>query len=1214
MAPELADLRAKTAKIVRHPRTRKTIIWIAAIVIAIGVLLGLAAPPLLRGKIASELSQKLHRPVTIQQIKFNPYALTLTVRGFLMQEKQGTTPALSFDELFVNLEFRSLFRLAPVIKELRLVKPYVNLVRRQDLKYNFQDLIDEFTSGPPGPTPRFALNNIQIIDGKIDFDDQPEQTKHTITALNIGLPFISSLPSDVEIKVKPEFAAVINGSPFHLAGDSTTPFKDSIESNLSFTLDKLEIAKYLEYSPVALNFKVPSGQLSGKVTAKFKTAPKGGPDLMLSGDLNVNALEMQRPSAAPLLKLPNLDVGIDALEVFAGKLMIKSIKSQGLELHVERDRKGEINLANLVAPSANSQGAPAKKDDGKPFIYRIEEIALDGATIHFDDMQPQQPYKTRLNDVHFKVTGLSNESDKKANVELSFESDAKESFSQVGTVQLTPLLAEGKLEIRGLQLKRLRPYYEDLIGVEFKDGLLDLATQIAFAQKENESDVKLTALDAALRSLRMDVPGESEPLWRVPLLTVKDATVDVSKRSIVIGSVESRDGSGYVQRGKDGTISYARLLKTRSSESAPKQPVQSDEASWTVETKNIAFNRFKIVYEDRSLAAPARIVMANTTLRGENFSNVEKSRGKATFQASVNDKGTLKLAGTVGTRPVAGRLEVEAQGIDFLPFQPYLADRVNFLLTSGNIGTKGNLVFDASGNDPAKVTYDGTVNVADFATVEKGNSNDLVKWKSLNLNALQFDLEPFKLRIGEINLGDFYARLILGADGKMNLQKLTPQSEETNTAPPPDKTAAKAPESKAPDKPDAAAPAPAAAEKPITIGKINLTGGNVNFSDMFIKPNYNANLTGLQGSISELKPEAPGDIDIKARLDNTAPVEIKGKINPLSKELFLDMVADAKEIAMSPMTPYSGRYVGYGIEKGKLSFNVKYKLENRKLSAENKIILNQLTFGEKIESPDATTLPVRLAVALLKDRNGVIDIDLPISGSLDDPQFSIGGIIWQMIVNVLTKAVTAPFSLLSAAFSGGGGDSGEDLSYVEFDSGRARLNDAGKRKIENLAKALNNRPGLNLELIGRVDPATDIDGLKRVGIEHKAKAQKLRDLVRQGEAQRSLDEIQFQKDEYPKYLKAAYGEETFPKPRNLIGFAADLPVAEMEKLMFQNAKVSDDDLRQLASQRAQTVRDALVATGQVAADRLLIVDGKPLTSEEKSKLKGKLSRVDFMMK
>ncbi len=531
-------------------------------------------------------------------------------------------------------------------------------------------------------------------------------------------------------------------------------------------------------------------------------------------------------AARPLLKLPQLRSRGRRLRSFRQQniAQIDQIPRPRTPCSIEpqrRNKSGQFGCDRR--PTARAPETKPEKDDGKPFVYQIEEIALDGATIHFNDEQPQQPYKTRLDNVRLKVTGLNNEADKKANVELSFESDAKETFSHAGTVQLTPLLAEGKLEIRALQLKGLRPYYEDLIGVEFKDGLLDLTTQVAFAQKADEPEIKLSELNAALRSLRMDVPGESEPLWRVPLLTVKDTTVDVGKRSVVIGSVETRDGNGYVQREKDGTISYARLIKTRGPESATKQPVKAEQASWTVETKRVVFNRFRIVYDDRSLAAPARIVVSNTTLRGENFSNVEKSRGKATFQATINDKGTLKFAGTVGTRPVAGQLEVDAQGIDVLPFRPYLEDRVNFLLTSGNIGTKGNLVFDASGDGPAKVNYDGSVDIADFATVEKSNSSDLLKWKSLNLNALQFNLEPFKLNIGEINLGDFYSRLILGADGKINLQKLTPQSrgKENRSS---RQSAGENPRENVGSSRRLPPPAP---DKAITIGKINLTGGNI---------------------------------------------------------------------------------------------------------------------------------------------------------------------------------------------------------------------------------------------------------------------------------------------------------------------------------------------------------------------------------------------------
>jgi hypothetical protein len=254
---------------------------------------------------------------------------------------------------------------------------------------------------------------------------------------------------------------------------------------------------------------------------------------------------------------------------------------------------------------------------------------------------------------------------------------------------------------------------------------------------------------------------------------------------------------------------------------------------------------------------------------------------------------------------------------------------------------------------------------------------------------------------------------------------------------------------------------------------------------------------------------------------------------------------------------------------------------------------------------------VLLAVALLKDRNGVIDINLPISGSLDEPQFSVGGIILRLVINIITKAVTAPFALLGGVFGAGGG---EELSYVEFDNGRATLNQAAQAKIATLVKAMSNRPALRLELSGRADPASDVEGLKRWGIERKVKAQKLKDLSRKGAAPKSLDEVKIDSSEYPQYLKAAYGEEDFPKPRNIIGLARDLPVAEMEKLMMQHATANDDDLRQLANQRAQTVRDALLATGQVSADRLFIVAAKPLTSEEKSKLKGKPNRVDFSLR
>ena len=296
------------------------------------------------------------------------------------------------------------------------------------------------------------MNNIEVVDGKVDFDDRPEKTKHSVTQIKIGVPFISSLPSYVDITVKPEFSAVVNGAPFHLAGD-TKPFKESRESTLAIDIDKLEIAKYLEYSPVGLNFTLPSGQLSGKLTAGFRTSTNNPSVLSITGNLGIKDLDMRQTGGAPLLKLPSIEVLIEAFQVFANKMALKSIKADGLDFHLNRGRDGSLNVANLVATSAEPKPAETKepKKEGAPFGFSIEEIALNSATLHFTDEQPQHPYKTQLDNIVLKVTGLTNEPGKKAGTELSFESEAKEKFSHSGTLQLAPLLAEGKLEIEGLK-------------------------------------------------------------------------------------------------------------------------------------------------------------------------------------------------------------------------------------------------------------------------------------------------------------------------------------------------------------------------------------------------------------------------------------------------------------------------------------------------------------------------------------------------------------------------------------------------------------------------------------------------------------------------------------------------------------------------------------------------------------------------------------------
>ena len=366
------------------------------------------------------------------------------------------------------------------------------------------------------------------------------------------------------------------------------------------------------------------------------------------------------------------------------------------------------------------------------------------------------------------------------------------------------------------------------------------------------------------------------------------------------------------------------------------------------------------------------------------------------------------------------------------------------------------------------------------------------------------------------------------------------------------------------------------------------------------------NLTGSVTGLSS-KEFSRADVALKGNLGYGSPIDITGKINPLGKDLYADIKVSFQDIELSPLTPYSNKFLGYPITKGKLNFNVSYLIDKRKLDSENKVLINQLTFGDKVESPNAIKAPVTLAVSLLTDRKGQINLDIPVSGSLDDPKFSIWPIVWQVIVNLITKAVTSPFALLSSLTGGG-----EELSFIEFDYGSAAVTDDGQKKINMIGKALNERPNIKLDIEGYVDADKDKAELKRAEFNRQINAQKLKEMLAKGEQPVAFAQIKLSAQEYDKYLKQAYRAATFSKPRNILGMQKDLPPAEMEKLMMANIEITDSDLRQLAAKRAQNVRELILKSGDIAADRIFIVEPKTLVPEKKEKVKN--SRVNFKLK
>jgi hypothetical protein len=829
--------------------------------------------------------------------------------------------------------------------------------------------------------------------------------------------------------------------------------------------------------------------------------------------------------------------------------------------------------------------------------------------VRFADTSLGSPFKTALGDIRIDVNGLGTGQGKKADALVSFSTEAGEAFDLKGNLTLSPLASEGTVALAKVVLKKYAPYFSNAVRFDVHSGTLDARSGYSYAQGDGVPEFRLTGLGASVSDLRLRQREEKEEFLVLPEFAVKDAEVDPVKKEITIGGIATAKGSVAVRRSAGGVTNVSLLVPDDGQSEGPtgaKDPRTKSrgktpaEKPWRIAIKETVVDRYSVRFEDRTTDPPVEIALDRLRLKAENIATGGKQRGKFSFATLYNRQGTVSLGGTFAVDPPSMNARLQAKGLPIGPLQPYYTEKVKILLTGGTISAEGSVSFDAPKEKPVRAGFRGEVSVNDFSSLDKALEEEFLKFASLHFGGVEVGYNPTSVVLREISLTDFYSRIIVNPDGTLNVQGIAAKegAGQENAAPMP-ATAAAAPA-------DNAAQAPGV---PVRIDTVTLQGGAVNFSDKYITPNYSASLVEIGGRVSGLSSEESrlADIDLRGKLENSAPLEIVGKINPLAKDLFLDLKVDFRDMDLSSLSPYSGRYAGYGIQKGKLTLSLKYHIEKRKLDSENKVFLDQFTFGDAVDSPDATKLPVRLAVALLKDRSGEIRLDLPVTGSIDDPKFSIWGVVWKIVVNLLAKAATSPFALLGALFGGG-----EQLSYLEFTPGIADVPPGEEGKLGNLAKALHDRPGLKLEIEGHVDIEKDREGMRQLIFRRKVAARKLVDLAKTGQPAPALDNVRVETGEYPKYLARAYKVEKIPKPRNIIGMAKDLPVPEMEKLMLTHIKVTDDNLRQLAVERASHVRDRLVASGKVEPERVFLVEPKTLPPERKEKLRD--SRVDFRIR
>ena len=943
----------------------------------------------------------------------------------------------------------------------------------------------------------------------------------------------------------------------------------------------------------------------------------------------IRGLLIKDKDGEPFISWDEVYVNFQLSSFFGHAWVFKEISISKPFVRAQMNKDFTFNFSDIITKfSTNAPAAPAKTGPPKPVELHVERLHIGGAALALADFTPREPFKRLVGPLDITLVDFRTDPDNKSPYSFTGTTDAGETISWRGFFYLTPLRSEGELKLFNFTVNKYAPLYQDLVRFQVRDGSIALEMKYRLELTATNRVTAVDDLAYELRNFKLGVPGQSNNIVDVPLFSVTGADVDLQNRTATVDSVGLTGAKAFLKRNTNATVNVVELSKP--AESPTNAPggillllrsvtnavamLLNSTNEWSGTVHSITASNCELHLEDLANPRPAKLDLSDITLQAKNLSNLPGTNLEAEFSLRWNTNGAIHIGANVAFQPTTADVRVDLDRLDLTTLDAYLASQLDLYVLGSEVNLHGTVRLRPQVNELPVVSFNGDASLENFHTVDGVFGEDLVKWDALRFNHISANLNPPLVAMREIVVDNAYARLIIETNHSINLANVlkppgaeTPATNVTKTG-----AVKKAGTTNSPIQ--------------ISIRAIVITNTTVDFSDFSIKPNVNLTLRSVNGTVSGLSSEQlqHAVVDLTAKVDGAGPVAITGTINPLNGAQTNDLKISVTDVDLTPTSPYAGKFAGYGIAEGKLNLDLSYRLVGKKLTAKNVITLDQFTFGEKVDSPDATHLPVRLAVAILKDRDGKIVLDVPIEGSLDDPKFRIGKVVTRAIINILEKVATSPFSLLGAAFGGGG----EELGWQDFAAGSAELTLADKQKLDSLVKGLYARPALKLEIAGSIDPEGDREGLQRRALDQEIRTRKWMKLRKSERATNSVAQLVISPGDRTHYINklcaeafaahkitpelvaantnlAAYiaeaaaqnrwikkgaaslmkhGSEATPKPVTKLSPQPD----PLEALLLVTFPVSTDDLQTLAASRARAVQTYLLQTGKVDAGRIFL--------------------------
>lgn len=894
----------------------------------------------------------------------------------------------------------------------------------------------------------------------------------------------------------------------------------------------------------------------------------------------IDDLQLREADDAPIAGFKSLRVNAELASIWARGVVLKDVRLDDPVVRVVIAPDGSVNLAQLAPKSADAK--PASTEPQPPPRVRIGTLAVENGRVDFEDRsQYPKPFEAVVEKIHFGLTDFRVDLDYKNAFAFAATTAHDEQFELTGTFTVQPLGSAGKVSIRNLRAQTIDDYLQAQLPFKLASGTATLAADYQLAVTPTLG-VEVAVPSVAVRDVQLQerASNAKETPLAVAQLDLNGLAYSYARSELAVKELALAGVRVDVERAKDGSINLTRLFTPApatapSAPAAPAKPAKpakpADPAAPTkpagnpfkvrIDTIRLADSAVRVV--DQAVTPPVRLDLKPIAATVTGWSTDAAARFGVEGDVTLNTAGRLQVKGDLQLEPLATQLDVTLRDLA-LPFlQPYLTPYTTMALHSARLGVAAKVAYAAGKDGTPSIGFKGNVDLADLRTSVPPATEDLLKWKALNIAAIDYVSAPARLSIDRVTLTQPFAKVVIAADRTINVtQVIREQPGEAKRAPATKDT-------------KTAKPASAGAPFPIRVRQIRIADGTLDFADLSIQPQFAAGIVALAGSIDGLssEPASRAKVALAGKVDKYAPVEITGDLNALAATKYTDLALAFRNMDLTTFNPYSGKFAGYNISKGKLTTELRYKIADRALQAEHHVVIDNLEFGEKTDSKDAAPIPVKLAVALLKDRKGVIDLELPVRGSLDDPEFKLGPLVWKVVLNVLTKIVTAPFAAIGSLFGGG-----EELAFVDFAPGAVVVPPEQKSKLDKLATALVERPQLRLDVPHTV-AERDADALARAALDQR---------VPPGAAAADPNASKRIRVAQLEGVYKQVAKNAFVYPPELKPDDTDARLRAVETAVLEKLKPDRAALDTLARQRAQAVQDLLLARKEVDPQRVFL--------------------------